>query len=71
MCEQWQPIETATKDGSWRLGWAPGWLPVTMAWLSLPDRGVAGWYVSADKFIPATHWMPLPEPPDFQNSETQ
>jgi hypothetical protein len=67
VCGQWQAIETVEKDGDWKLGWAPGWMPVMMAWVSLPDRGVAGWYVGDGKYINPTHWMPMPAAPDFQN----
>jgi hypothetical protein len=35
--------------------------------VSLPDRGVAGWYVGDGKYINPTHWMPMPAAPDFQN----
>jgi hypothetical protein len=58
---EWQPIETAPKDGTRVLGadhqaveiiyWADGY-----------------WYnqsveISLWRVFPPTHWMPLPEPP--------
>lgn len=64
----WQPIETAPKDG-------------TRLWLFYPDaraddQQVVGWFVDdlrngprwidhADcrEFDEPTHWMPLPDPP--------
>ena len=63
----WQPIETAPKGGTF------------LVWLGEIDRiqethvGIARWH-SNIKFIsgrfdfdlaPPTHWMPLPEPPEF------
>lgn len=64
---EWQPIETAPKDGTWVLGWAPGWTVVTMAWCDIPLYPVSDkpyWAQGgAQRAVPATHWMPLPEPP--------
>lgn len=57
----WQPIETAPRDGSDVLigGYYPNgvWF-VSMGWFS-EDRG----YWSGHKIDPPTHWMPLPQPP--------
>ena len=70
---QWQPIETAPKDGTCILGvW------VYTEDYSLVKWGRRGWegYCDGEKSKPAqgscfkdlhepylTHWMPLPEPP--------
>lgn len=63
---EWQPIETAPKDGSKILAWfADGdysiiyWGAYDGSWVqSLPGLGSDSGY-SPDTFI---HWMPLPEP---------
>jgi len=49
---KWQPIETAPRDGTEILVWAPG---------------SGRWLIKFDGEEPAgrafTHWQPLPEPP--------
>lgn len=75
---EWQPIETAPKDGREIIVWGvrggdwgytePEWTWTGARWsggsLSVP----AGWYETkatprySNGFSP-THWMPLPEPP--------
>lgn len=67
---QWQPIETAPKDGAFFLAWEPGGLPsVTVAYFSTyenidflcyADEGLAELHPDGPE---ATHWMPLPAPP--------
>lgn len=61
---EWQPMETAPKDGRRVLCWNPNWqAPESgclygMSWAAnglAADKG--GW-----KYQP-THWMPLPDPP--------
>jgi len=65
----WQPIETAPKDGTEILVWCAQfkcavvvawtvsvWVPCGGAWVGEENRSdTTEW--------PATHWMPLPEPP--------
>jgi len=53
---QWQPIESAPKDGARLMLWdsRAGGYAVTGAW-------VAG---SADDHETITHWQPLPAPPE-------
>lgn len=55
---QWQPIESAPKDGTRLMLWdsRAGGYAVTGAW-------VAG---SADDHETITHWQPLPAPPEVK-----
>lgn len=66
---QWQPIETAPKDGTRLLAY---WPPVfggdnagcATTWWVVTSSGLFGWespWEYADR--EPTHWMPLPEPP--------
>ena len=66
----WQPIETAPKDGTPILGWAPDSElanPVHYAviwWFQWTELG--GWVREGDEYDIAadpTHWMPLPDAP--------
>ena len=79
---EWQPIETAPKDGKPKLGF--GIWQGEIAGISdhptidiiagpdaRPDRGGAmgeWWYCATGDayacWLLATHWMPLPDPPD-------
>lgn len=69
----WQPIETAPKDGRRVDLWsAQGFRYPNAAWDTV-DHSVSaespyGWtdinhHGSIDECGPFTHWMPLPEPP--------
>lgn len=67
---EWQPIETAPKDGTDILAWGPfghGHLVV-----SFDDKAEQpGWpWCTLDgpnySLTTFTHWMPLPNPPDGQ-----
>ena len=61
----WQPIQTAPKDGTWALLWNGRRLHIASY-----DRVESAW-VSSFKTVTRrlavlpepTHWMPLPEPP--------
>ncbi len=62
---EWQPIETAPKDGKRLIGFDPSLFGVCLA-----QWQFGGWHVSEDSQdgngfddMPLTHWMPLPEPP--------
>ncbi len=61
---KWQPIETAPKDGMFIYA-----MPKDDKWgIGLAYRNVSGGWSCAygDREAPrkATHWMPLPEPPN-------
>jgi hypothetical protein len=63
---EWQPIETAPKDGTHILAWVP-WTryPKTLFWAIYADE----WRCPASERGPCedgwqpTHWMPAPAPP--------
>lgn len=62
----WQPIETAPKDGTRVLLWSRGFLPMLGAWLE--HTGMAyqkpAWWSNNVPIIPQpTHWFPIPTPP--------
>ncbi len=67
----WQPIETAPKDGS-DLLISDGKTVSQGGWISQIDQGAdyegqscapsAGWW-SVNCDTNPTHWMPMPEPP--------
>jgi hypothetical protein len=66
----WQPIETAPKDGRPVLlgQFDPSrshYKRVEVDHWSSPgeNRGWIGWGHFNPQFWPATHWMPIPEPP--------
>jgi hypothetical protein len=65
----WQPIETAPKDGTGVLGWWPLWtaFPVRIWWQNnqwrMAEDHPATWYDGMPRWHGPTHWMPLPEPP--------
>jgi hypothetical protein len=64
---RWHPIETAPKDGTDILAVAvrngEPYFKITW-WRQAKDkRGFTGWGEFNDEFYPATHWMPLPNPP--------
>lgn len=68
---EWQPIETAPKDGTHILGWAKRFAcPRAIYWQPCGDRNYphpeGGFWLSVigkKHSGLATHWMPLPEPP--------
>ena len=67
---QWQPIETAPKDGTRALFYTPGNPYAVIARARLKDSIVTDrWSKNYKGFAhqlpesPYTHWMPLPAPP--------
>ena len=62
---EWQPTETAPKDGTRLLLWATGAFNgcVVGRYSSRANNRGGGWL--ADRFVISkpSHWMPLPDPP--------
>lgn len=65
MEKDWQPIETAPKDGTKFLAWSRRWNfmefighGVTVAWW-FPERQ----YPTCEMGDQPSHWMPFPAPP--------
>lgn len=67
MKQEWQPIETAPKDGTWILVWMPDRGVMVVSWGEhYRNDNEYGWMDYLDSFFEldeATHWMPSPEPP--------
>jgi hypothetical protein len=59
MMSEWQPIETAPKDGTWYLTWGPSGHSLARYLDCMSDPDMAGWFEGDND----THWMPLPNPP--------
>lgn len=70
---EWQPIETAPKDGTSILVW-PYWSdekPAQVQWRDM-KRTPGRWEISTSYFCYGanpTHWMPLPEPPVLKTTD--
>ena len=59
----WQPIETAPKDGS-RVLVVSGEEYHVASWHG--DNGYGLEWFNDEIMVPATHWMPLPSPPELK-----
>lgn len=61
----WQPIETAPKDGTWILlsGCSFGHNMRVGRWYFWSDTQGCDWSDYNNRGFKPTHWMPLPEPP--------
>ena len=72
----WQPIESAPKDGTYILvsnpaaggSWVAHWFPVAVSGYKFDQlwRSVMlnHWHIpEKTRYVPPTHWMPLPPPP--------
>lgn len=63
---QWQPIETAPKDGTEILAW-DGQGQATVSWKNGRWSLVyAGWRAEDGDFDAAINWQPLPAPPEVE-----
>ena len=61
---EWQPIETAPKNGTLVVVCALGSVPVSAVYVSWAKNDSGGWLaVGNGEMIEATHWIPLPPPP--------
>ncbi len=64
----WQPIKTAPKDAYvllWETFGIGDPLVVQGCWFKV-DRRDKGWIDMNGRTISATHWMPLPPPPELK-----
>lgn len=68
---EWQPIETAPKDGTVVMLWVKNWrktIPVMIGWYGkITFENPAGWvgeHCKVNHIDQPTHWMPLPPPPN-------
>lgn len=67
MTDKWQPIDTAPADTELLLGWFHQFLGDGRCWHMTVDFACStrgGWWHGQ-----ATHWMPLPEPPEETSHE--
>lgn len=65
---EWQPIETAPRDGQSVLCYVDldnMYRIITLRWDVPSDGNEAKWRTDVHSFVDfePTHWMPLPEPP--------
>ena len=61
LSSEWQPIETAPKDGTLVIVFAPSIYDLSEIVCVAAYHLDAGWCV--DELREVTHWMPLPTPP--------
>jgi hypothetical protein len=74
---QWQPIETAPKDGSMIVVFSPEFYEAElepldqMDWFCVVRWNDGEWRYAGGEytFDNVTHWMPLPDPPEVVVSE--
>jgi len=55
----WLPIESAPRDGTRILVWAGG-----NQFVAYYHRSRSDWFIVANVPVSATHWRPLPTPPE-------
>lgn len=59
---EWQPIETAPRDGTEIIGMIRPKV-IRLVWWFAPSSRTFGWRDENGRTINPTHWMPLPPPP--------
>lgn len=70
MMSEWQPIETAPKDGTTVIAFRPTDPPHVegMYWATYDGTDEGAWHWTYDGDAPSsnqpTHWMPLPKAPE-------
>lgn len=62
----WQPIQTAPKDGTPIIGHWEGYKRPCVMWWNFADKAFESW---ADRNEEPSHWMPLPKFPQPHSSE--
>jgi hypothetical protein len=66
----WQPIETAPRDDIEILVWQPGDGAFVAFWYARGKRYQWTTHnMGGDEILEATHWMPLPQPPDMGDNK--
>ena len=66
---EWQPIETAPRDGTAVLAWNP-MIGIYKTWFDSDDWVMNGWGDKPGVWYPAPYkWMPLPPPPNHTPSQ--
>lgn len=60
---EWQPIETAPRDGERLLAYDPVYQPHTFECWANMDGGLFYWTDDCDSEPEPTHWRPLLDPP--------
>lgn len=74
---EWQPIETAPRDGSRVLVWSKHYIwngVYTAYWGRNGELNPFSWiggHCRVSHIDHPTHWMPLPEPPSLEPSQEQ
>jgi hypothetical protein len=67
----WQPIETAPKDGSVIIGWHKKWQELSMIDFDNREKKWMGRFPGFIPFDQPTHWMPLPPPPNDADQQAE
>ncbi len=67
---EWQPIETAPRDGTRIYAWTSAW-PIARPISWFEGYRERGWWVfdSCTEAVGVTHWQPLPAPPSHRRND--